>query len=300
MPFPTPPHITMDRPYRTTATGDWLILTKAPIALSTAMATLAGYYLAGGLMDGRGLTTSLAVALMGAGACALNQWQEMDQDARMERTRRRPLPDGRIQPATALVMAMSLLAVGWGGLALGGGAGAAGLGALAAVGYNLIYTPLKRHSSNAVCWGAPIGALPPAIGWCAAGGSLLAPPLIALALFFLFWQIPHFRILQIAAQDDYRRAGFACLQASEANTRRSAQILRRTILLTLVTGAATPWAFDVIPAHHTIGHALLALLFGLYLFRQLREPAHAAHLRRAFHAINQYALYVVLLLCLLR
>lgn len=281
--------------------GDWLVLTKFPINLSTAMTCLAGYYLCLGTLDAKGLLTTAAVALMGAGACALNQWQEMDRDAWMERTCRRPLPAGRIRPVTALFVSGMLLGAGWGALAIGVGSGPAILGALAAGWYNLIYTPLKRHSSNAVCWGSPIGALPPMIGWVAAGGEILAPPILVLAAFFLLWQIPHFRVLQISAGSDYRRAGFPCPDPAATTGPGTARSLRSMVLLTVALGAVTPSVFLPIPSAPVMAiHLILSLAFGAVILNRIRNNLEPRRLRQAFGVINLHALAVVLFLCLTR
>src|SRR2546427_11324185 len=111
-------------------------------------------------------------ALAAAGTLALNQWMERDLDARMARTRHRPLPDGRLLPAEAFALGAGLLAAGLAVLALAvNGLTAALTGAIALV-YLLVYTPLKPVTPLSMIAGAISGALPPVAGWPASKGRL--------------------------------------------------------------------------------------------------------------------------------
>src|SRR6185369_14295540 len=152
----------------------------------------------------------VGTALAAGGTLALNQYMERDLDARMERTRRRPLPDGRLQPREALVLGLVLLVLGLGVLAVGAGVLAALVTAGIAVTYLLVYTPLKPVTSLCSIAGAIPGALPPVAGWAAARGELGAEPWILFAIMFL-WQIPHSLAIGRVYRDDYARAGIRVL-----------------------------------------------------------------------------------------
>jgi len=156
-----------------------------------------------------------------AAANAINEIIERDTDALMDRTANRPLPTGRMSVGVASLIAGSL---GVGGVALLWWAfnpTAALLGALSLLSYAFIYTPMKRMSSFAVFVGAIPGAIPPAIGWAAATGSLGAG---ALALFTIqfFWQFPHFWAIAWMAKEDYAKAGFDLLPDPSGRSRKSA------------------------------------------------------------------------------
>jgi protoheme IX farnesyltransferase len=176
--------------------------------------TTVGYHLgaAGGPAPAPLLETLLATALAAAGTLALNQYLERDLDARMERTRRRPLPDGRLLPVEALVLGSLLLAAGLLWLWCGVGTVAALVTAAITVSYLLLYTPLKPVSSLCSIVGAVPGALPPVAGWAAARGTLGVEPWMLFGILFL-WQIPHSLAIGRLYREDYARAGIRVLPA---------------------------------------------------------------------------------------
>ena len=192
--------------------GDYLALAKPRVVLMVLVTTLVGYYLgsAGTPRLGPLLQTLVGTALAAAGTLALNQLVERDVDARMARTRHRPLPDGRLQPGEALVFGAALLAAGLTHLALLVGPLPATVTAAIAVVYLLLYTPLKRVTPLCSLVGAVPGALPPVAGWAAARGTLGAEPWILFAIMFL-WQIPHSLAIGRMYRDDYARAGIRVL-----------------------------------------------------------------------------------------
>jgi protoheme IX farnesyltransferase len=152
----------------------------------------------------------LGIVLVAAGSSAINQWIERLTDARMRRTRERPLPAGRLSPGEVLAFAFGSAIAGVLVLALFVNLLTAGLTALTFVLYALVYTPLKRRTSLCTALGAIPGALPPVLGWTAAGQPL---DLTAFALFGLlfFWQFPHFLAIAWLHRDDYAAAGLRML-----------------------------------------------------------------------------------------
>jgi protoheme IX farnesyltransferase len=191
---------------------DYLELTKARVVVMVLVTTAAGYYLgsAGTPHLLPLLQTLVGTALAAAGTLALNQVMERDLDARMERTRHRPLPEGRLGVREAFVFGAALLAAGLLYLALAVNLLAALVVASIAVTYLLLYTPLKPVTSLCSIVGAIPGALPPVAGWAAAHGTLGSEPLILFAIMFL-WQIPHSLAIGRMYRDDYARAGIRVL-----------------------------------------------------------------------------------------
>ena len=183
-------------------------LVKERIVLMVVAATALGYGAADAAPPGGAVLALVLIgtALLAAGSGVLNNVLEHEVDARMERTRRRALPRGAVSRRAAAWFGALLLASG--GLLLwrGGGLLPALIGALAALLYLLAYTPMKRLSWLNTPLGAIPGALPPLIGWAAAGGGLQAGAWVLFAVLFL-WQHPHFYAIAWAYRDDYRRAG---------------------------------------------------------------------------------------------
>jgi protoheme IX farnesyltransferase len=176
-------------------------------------------------------------ALLCGGASALNHYLERATDALMERTRRRPIPAGRLRPEEALVFGLGLSAAGLVLLAFVNGLTLA-LGAASLLSYVFAYTPLKRTTSLCTVVGAVPGALPPLMGWAAARGELGPPGWGLFAILFL-WQLPHFLAIGWLYREDYARGGFPMLAVTDkdgASTGRQA-VLYATALLPVTLAA---------------------------------------------------------------
>jgi heme o synthase len=201
---------------------DYLALTKPRLNGLVVASSAAGYYLGSPgspALGPMGLAV-LGTALVAGGAAALNQLYERDADSMMERTRHRPLPDGRVAPHDAHVFGLLLATAGVAVLAAAANVIAALIATATLVVYLAVYTPLKRRSPLSTLVGAVPGALPPLIGWSAASGSVSAGGWSLFAIVFL-WQIPHFMAIAWLYRDDYRRAGFPMLAVIEPDGRRS-------------------------------------------------------------------------------
>lgn len=206
----------------------YFALCRIGIALFTTCSAVTCYLAAGGPVASRLGWLVLGILLPAGGASALNQYQERDIDARMERTRQRPLPAGTLSGAHALVAAAVLILSGL--LALRQlGTTAPALGAFAVLWYNGLYTALKRRTVFAAIYGAVVGAIPPAIGWTAAGNSMADPRFLVLGALFLLWQVPHFWLLLIRREAEYRNAGLPVL----TDLFGTARLARLTLLWTL-------------------------------------------------------------------
>jgi len=189
-----------------------LTFIKLRIAVSVAISSALGYVLSTKYIGIEILYLLIGVFLLASGSGALNQVQEWRLDEKMNRTRNRPIPRRIISPTFGFVVSTLLISFGIGVLAFGSQSILVPiLGASAVVIYNGIYTPLKRISPFAAIPGAFIGAIPPMIGWVMGGNEIQHPLNLALSLFFFIWQIPHFWLLLIVYEDDYRLAGFPVL-----------------------------------------------------------------------------------------
>lgn len=266
-----------------------LELTKLRISIASTFTAAPGYLAYSRQPDADLLWCLLGTLLLAMAASALNEVQEHDKDAQMARTRRRPIPRGAVGPAAATTFAILLGVAGFSALLWATGWTPALLGLLALIWYNGFYTPLKRVTAFAVVPGSLIGALPPAIGWTAAGGLLSDPAVLVLGFVLFIWQIPHFWLLALMHREGYEQAGFPTL--SRHFTER--QILRLTFTWTtaaIVACALLPVVGLVrgLPALLWLGVASLWLLGRA---AGLLRPGAAP--RKAFMDINLFALAVM-------
>jgi len=183
-------------------------LAKVRITFFVTMTTFVGYLMYDGDIHSQLVWVLLGIFLLASGSAALNQYQEYEWDALMERTKDRPIPSGAISPTHGLIVAIVLSVIGSFLLFASSGLGAMELGLLALIWYNGIYTPLKRKTAFAVVPGSIIGAIPPLVGYVAAGGSASDPKILAFAFFMFMWQIPHFWLLVMRNGNDYSKANF--------------------------------------------------------------------------------------------
>lgn len=211
---------------------DYLELTKPRITLLILICTAVGYcFGCGASFHGTILAHALlGTALLASGTSALNQWYEVDSDAKMRRTRRRPLPAGRIKRRHALAFGLLLSAAGFAELWYGTNLLAAALGIFTLASYMLLYTPLKQRSPACTTVGAIPGAMPPVIGYAAAGHGI---DLGALALFLILfvWQFPHFDAIAWMYRDDYARGGILMLPVIDPDGESTA---RRILVCSLL------------------------------------------------------------------
>lgn len=200
-------------------------LSKPRITQLVVLTAAAGYYL--GLRDAFRLpvfvATILGTALVASGTNAFNMIRERAVDARMRRTRGRPLPSGRVSLRAAVAFGAITAAMGIGVLAWRVNLLTAVLSALTLVSYVWLYTSLKRRSTLNTLVGAVPGALPVLGGWTAAGGALDAPGFALFWTLFL-WQLPHFLALAWMYREDYRSAQLKMLSVDDTDGRRTARM----------------------------------------------------------------------------
>lgn len=186
----------------------YIELSKPKIAVMGLFTVAVGFFVGSqGLWNSGLLLSSLfGVGLVAVACSVLNQLIERDTDALMIRTARRPLPSARVSSAEALAFGLICGVSGLLWLATQVNPLTATLGAATLVSYVGIYTPLKRYSGLSTVIGAIPGALPPVLGWTAAGGALDEGAMALFALLFL-WQFPHFLAIAWLLRTQYAGAG---------------------------------------------------------------------------------------------
>jgi protoheme IX farnesyltransferase len=267
--------------------ADYLELAKARLCMMVLITTTVGYVVArpAAPLGWPLVWTLLGTALTAFGANALNQLLEKERDAKMERTRLRPLPDGRIGDRAALLFGLGSALAGVGVLAWLVGWLPAALAVGTILLYVLVYTPLKPVSSLNTVVGAVTGAVPPMIGWAAATGRLDTGAYLLGALLFI-WQFPHFFALSWLYRADYARGGFCMLPLLDPQGQLTFRVLVAFTFLLLPlglvifsSGVAGPWF-----AVGSLALGLWWLAFGAALLRSGTDRAA----RRVFLASLVY------------
>ncbi len=246
---------------------DYLTLTKPEITLMVMATATAGFWAGhtGELNLSQWLHTLAGVGLACGGTAALNMLIERQDDARMRRTRVRPIPAGRITPGHALWFGLATFALGCLWLAVKVNLLSAGLTILTTGLYLFAYSPLKHRTEHCLLVGAIPGALPPVIGWAASAGTVGWGAGVLFLIQFL-WQIPHFISIAWLNREDYANVGWRMLPAPDPDGRRTA--LRICVYGSLLIAASLlPAYFDTTGKLYLIGAVTLGFLFFLLNFR---------------------------------
>ncbi len=270
-------------------------LFKARLTFLVLLTTLVGFYIASrGPVDYLLMIhTVLGTALVASGASALNQLFERKYDARMRRTQDRPLPSGRLQPQSVLLIGCASSLLGLGYLAVAVNLLTSLIGACSLLIYVFVYTPLKRVTWLNTAVGAIPGGLPPLMGWTAARGHLSADGWALFGILAL-WQLPHFMAIAWMYRDEYARAGFKMLPVLDPEGHRTgSQAVTHT--LALVPVSLFPSLVNLTGSIYFIGALLLGLVF-LWSAIQFSRRLTISRARQLFYVS---ILYLPLLLGLM-
>jgi protoheme IX farnesyltransferase len=277
--------------------ADYLSLTKPRIIVMVLLVVAAAYYLAAaGHMDYLILTHALiGMAMATGGALALNQVAEEDIDTRMDRTRERPIPGGRLRKTDALVFGVSLLILGVVYLIATVNAMTAFLTSMSGTMYLILYTPLKRISSWNSVVGAIPGAMPPVIGWAAATGEISLESTILFFILFI-WQIPHALAIAILYREDFIAAGIRLLPVEEDGGRRTGFHVISYCLALLPIGMMPTLIGMAGPIYFTASLILGLMYLGTGIYLAANQSAASA--RRLFYVSLVYLPLVILVMVL--
>ncbi len=274
---------------------DFLVLTKFVLSFAVSLSALFAYMMAKGEVGADMFIATLAVLLVALGVSAINEVQEYKEDAKMERTKHRPIASGKWSPRTGLLIAGVLIVSSL--ILIYDLLGFAGLNLIlfSFIWYNGFYTPLKKKSALAVVPGALLGVVPPAIGWLTAGHSLWEPEFYALGLFYFIWQIPHFWLLVMFHHGEYKGAGYPT--ALRLFGRNSLQRLTFIwMFFTIQAGIYMAGAFvisNTVIFYLLILAAILCFISSLQLLYKNFELVHA---RRVFMQFNLLFLSTIILI----
>jgi len=275
--------------------ADLVALTKPRVVLMVLVTTLMGYDVAlTGPADYLRMIHLLIGSLLAAGGTlALNQYRERDLDARMDRTRARPLPAGRLQPLEAWLFGVALTLAGTAYLAALVNPLVALVTLATTILYLFAYTPLKPRTPLCTLVGAVAGALPPVAGWAAARGDVAPGAWVLFAILFL-WQLPHTLAIARLYRDDYARAGVRVLPVVDpdgASTGRQVVLACVALVSVSLLPAVAGWTGPI----YLAGALVLGLAFSAVGVEQALVPSP----RAARHVLLASLIYLPLLLGLM-
>jgi protoheme IX farnesyltransferase len=240
----------------------YLELTKPRLSFMSVITAMVGYLAALPYWDwARTLYLMLGTALCAGGVAALNQWMESELDAKMKRTADRPIPTGVIQPGSAFIVGWLMCIAGLAVLFRQVNGMSSFLALATIVAYLAIYTPAKRWSRWNTEIGAISGALPPMIGWAAAGRS--NDPL-GWSLFAILytWQMPHFFALCWTYRKDYAAADMRMISVTDPSGRR---VSRRAFIWSVLLVAAS--ALPTLLGYCSWYYFAFAAVLGLWILK---------------------------------
>ncbi len=273
---------------------DFFIVTKFVLSFAVSLSALFAYILAKGEVGLDMLLATFAVLLVAMGVSTLNQVQEYKSDAKMERTKNRPIASGRMTPRTGLIIGAVLILLSFALIYSLLGLTGINIFMFAFIWYNAMYTPLKKKSALAVVPGAILGVIPPAIGWLVAGNSLMELEFMALALYFFIWQVPHFWLLVMLFHGDYKDGGYptAMRLFGQASLQRLTFVW---LIFTIQAGIFLVWVYEPYMATKLFA-ALVGIWAFISSFELLKESFELKNARSVFWKINAAFLGIIILL----
>lgn len=274
---------------------DYLQLSKIRIMLPVAFTGFTGYFIYKPEINASILLVSLGILLQAIASSVLNQLQEIDLDRKMKRTHNRPLPTGKISISAAVIFLLITIISGTALIYFFGNLTAAIVGLFTIFWYNIIYTYSKRITAFAVVPGSLTGALPPFIGWTAAGGYLLDKPIVLLGFLLFIGQVPHFWLLILKYGEEYGNAGIPSL--TRVLSRPQINRLSFTWVVTSAISALFLSYFEVIHSKFIIILLLISTFYLIWSFRgMIIGNEDKIPFRRNFILLNSYFLLILIFL----
>lgn len=274
---------------------DYLELSKLKIMIPVSLTGFTGYFLFDPGISIKIVLISFGIFLLAVSASVLNQIQEADLDSKMNRTANRPIPSGKISIKMATLFFLLNFSAGIAIIFIAGNPTAAIIGIITIIWYNVIYTYSKKITAFAVVPGAITGALPPLIGWVAAGGGVWDKPIIFLEFLFFVGQIPHFWLLILKYGEEYKKAGIPSL----TDIFKLSQINRLTFtwIIASVIAALFLCYFEIIQNGSIIWILLIASAFMIWEFTDLLKIQGKKNGDKKYTILlDSYFLLVLLLL----
>ena len=269
-------------------------LSKLKIMIPVSLTGFTGFFIFNSQVSVKIFLVTTGILLLSVAASVLNQIQEVKMDSKMPRTMNRPLPSNNLSRMDALLFFFIILIAGFILLYSFGNITAALLGLFTIIWYNGIYTYSKRLTAFAVFPGAVTGALPPLIGWVAAGGGLLDKPIVFVAFLFFMGQIPHFWLLVLKYGDEYSAAGFPSL--TEIMSRNQITRMTFTWVVASVIAALFLYYFKIFKSDFVVIILLVGSAFLIWQFSNLMIFSQEKNYRKYSIFLDTYFLLIMILL----
>jgi protoheme IX farnesyltransferase len=272
-----------------------LELIKYKVSIAVSFTTITGYLVYSGKFDMGTVYLALSIFLLAGGSSAMNECQESDYDALMDRTKNRPIPSGKITRTNAWIVSIAITLIGLGMLYWIFNPITALLGVINLIWYNVIYTNLKRVSSFAVVPGSMVGAIPVLMGWTAAGGVWYEATIIFIAFFLFIWQVPHFWLLMLKYNKEYENAGFKTINQA-VHPQHLKHVIFAWIVATSFTSIIVPLFLTQLSLSFFVLIFVLNILF-IGVFTKLTfSDVLELNFRKSFITINLYMMLFMTLL----
>jgi heme o synthase len=274
---------------------DYLQLSKLKIMIPVSLTGFTGYFIFDPHITAEILLITGGILMLSVAASVLNQLQESEIDMKMNRTKERPIPAGNIKIKHAVIYFLINMISGTALLYSAGNITAAVTGLITIFWYNIIYTYSKRITAFAVVPGAITGALPPLIGWVAAGGGIWDRPIIFLEFLFFTGQIPHFWLMILKYGDEYKMAGLPSL--TEIFNAKQINRLTFTWTVSSVIAAIFLCSFGIIQSLVITGILLCASAIAIWKFTDMiRIPVDRNNYGKYSMILYSYFMLVIILL----
>lgn len=273
-----------------------LELTKIRITILVVLTTILGYLLSVQSFELNFIFVTLGIFLLACGASVLNHFQERETDLLMERTQKRPIPARRVAPKTVFIISLAFILIGSLVLILLVNVKAFVIGFITLIWYNFVYTPLKKKTVWAIIPGSLVGALPPLAGYFANAEVAINWEIITVAVYIFIWQIPHFWLLLLKYDREYKKANFPVITdhySPQTIKYVSAVLSISSILLaTIVSLFLLDFKILLFMLYVTAGLSIYSITN--FLKKELSEKS----LTTCFITINSFTLVFILLVSL--
>jgi heme o synthase len=272
----------------------FLSLIKYKLSLAVAFSAATGYFICRNTFGPDFFLLIPGIFLLTTGSAVLNQFMEREQDAKMGRTRERPVASGKITHGSAILVFSFLLFSG-GCLVLLTGLIPFTLGCLGVIFYNLLYTPLKKVTLLAIIPGAVVGAIPPLIGYSSACGTTLNIKILFFSAFMFLWQIPHFWLLLLRYGKEYQTAGFRTIY-DYLTEKQIKYLVSFVVLLSAACLNCFCLVINLLSNDLSTVIVILTVIFLMLFFKYLFISKKSHNPGNAFIVFNTYSFAIMLIM----